>query len=119
MFDLQWAIDCAEKDIPITIDARVFLLHVFKTRSAMDVGRNPRLKFISAMGEERSPEEIDDINALLKEISISAWKERKLSRKDFGLPRSLTWERPSPIVYAYSTPPEAEERDCPPHEKRK
>jgi len=125
MFDLQWAIDCAEKAIPITTDVRVFLLHIFtglgegvyQTRS-MDVGKNPRLKFIPAVGEERSSEEMDEINALLREISVSAWKERKLSRNEFGSSRvSLTWENPNPVVYAYSTPPGTKELDCPPQER--
>ncbi len=126
MFDLQWAIDCAEKDVPIITDARIFLSHIFtgqgesmhQTRRAMDIGKNPRLKFIPAVDEKRSPEEMDEINALLREISVSAWRGRKLSRKEFGLPRtSLTWEGPNPIVYAYSAPPGAEEQDCPPHEE--
>jgi hypothetical protein len=87
MFDLQWAIDCAEKGVPIIIDARVFLLHVFTGQGAgvsdglrLEVGRNPRVKFISAVGEERSSEEMDEVNGLLREIATSAWKERRLTR---------------------------------------
>ncbi len=82
MFDLQWAIDCAEKKIPITIDARVFLLHVFKTRSGMQVGQKPpSVHFFPAVDEPRSPEELAEIDGLLREISASAWEERKLTRK--------------------------------------
>ena len=80
MQDIQWAIDCAEKDIPITVDARVFLLHVFETQSAMRVGEDPRVQFIPA--EERSREELDEIDGLLEEIAASAWEERKLTRKN-------------------------------------
>ncbi len=80
MFDLQWAIDCAREEIPITVDARIFLLHVFKTAGAMQVGKNPAVQFIPA--EKRTKEEMSEIEALLEEIKTSAWKERKLSRNN-------------------------------------
>jgi len=38
MFDLQFACDCAEKKIPITIDSRIFLLHFGMTGSFVQVG---------------------------------------------------------------------------------
>ena len=82
MQDVQWAIDCAEKGIPITTDARIFLLHVFNTRALMRIGRKPHVEFIPAVREERTPEELAELDALLEEIAISAWKERKLTRKD-------------------------------------
>ena len=85
MQDIQWAIDCAEKDIPITTDVRVFLLHVFHTRSKLRVGRDPvSVAFTPALGDERPQEELSEIEALLKEIAASAWKERKLTRKENG-----------------------------------
>jgi len=79
MFDLQWAMDCAEEKIPITVDARIFLLHVFKTGAAMQVGKDPRVKFIQA-NEEYTQEELAETEALLVEVVASAWKERKLTR---------------------------------------
>jgi len=80
MFDLQWAIDCAREEIPITVDVRIFLLHVFKTGSAMRVGEDPSFSFTSAADEERSKEEMAEIEGLLGEITLAALKERKLSR---------------------------------------
>jgi len=80
MFDLQWAMDCAREKIPITVDVRVFLLHVFKTGATMRVGKDPHVKFISAVGEERSREEMKELDGLLEEIAVSAWKERRLTR---------------------------------------
>ena len=79
MFDLQWAMDCAEKDIPIIVDVRVFLLHVFKTGGAMQVGKDPSIHFTQA-DEECTQEELSEIEAVLKEIKASALKERKLTR---------------------------------------
>lgn len=81
MQDLQWAIDCAEKNIPITIDTRVFLFHVFNTRSRIRVGYKPHVKLIPARGREFADKA--EIDALLEEITISAWKQRKLTKKHF------------------------------------
>ena len=81
MQDLQWAIDCAEKKIPITIDARIFLLHVFNTRSRIRVGRKPHVSFIPAKGQIPTRDDQVEIDSLLREIAISAWKERKLTTR--------------------------------------
>ena len=87
MQDVQWAMDCAEEDVPVTVDARVFLLHVFTGLGvgvsdglALEVGRKPRVRFVPAVGEKRSPEEMDEINGLLGEIAASAWRKRRLTR---------------------------------------
>lgn len=84
MQDLQWAIDCAEKNIPITIDARIFLLHVFNTRSRIRVGRRrPHVSFTPAKGRIPSEDTRKEIDSLLQEIAISAWKKRELTKKHF------------------------------------
>lgn len=74
MQDVQWAIDCAKEKIPITTDARIFLLHVFNTRTLMRIGKNPHVEFVPARGEKRSKEELSEIDALLEELAVSAWK---------------------------------------------
>lgn len=48
MFDLQFAIDCAEKKVPITVDTRIFLLHA-RTKRLSKVGREPaEVQFVKA-----------------------------------------------------------------------
>lgn len=48
MFDLQFALDCASKKIPIKVDTRIFLLHA-KTKERSKVGREKReIKFVKA-----------------------------------------------------------------------
>lgn len=48
MFDLQFAIDCAAKKIPITVDARIFFLHG-KTKMLAQVGKKkPSVKLVKA-----------------------------------------------------------------------
>ena len=87
MQDVQWAIDCAREEIPITVDARMFLLHVFTGLGkgvsdglVLEVGRKPGVRFVPAVGEPRTSEELNEINGLLGEIAMSAWKERRLTR---------------------------------------
>ena len=50
MFDLQFAIDCARKEIPIRIDVRAFILHCKRTKRMVRVGRGypPKVDFIKA-----------------------------------------------------------------------
>jgi len=85
MQDVQWAIDCAEKGISITTDVRLFLLHLFDTsRSTLRVGRfTPQISFIPSKDMERYPQELGEIETVLKELSDSAWTERKLTRKTY------------------------------------
>lgn len=80
MQDLQWAIDCEAEGIPIHVDARVFLLHVFNTKFLMTVGEKPHAEFIPATGQA-----VDDrgISRLLEEVVESALKERKLTKNYF------------------------------------
>ncbi len=48
MFDLQFAIDCAQNGVPITVDTRIFLLHA-RTKARSQVGRKPpTVKFVEA-----------------------------------------------------------------------
>lgn len=75
MQDLQWAIDCAKKGVPIVTDARIFLLHVFGTREALKVGENPSVGLSAAKDSDVSKEEKDEIYALLDEIVEKAWRE--------------------------------------------
>ena len=51
MFDLQFALDCAQAKIPIMVDMRIFLLHA-RTKQRSMVGRAKReVKFIKAKEE--------------------------------------------------------------------
>jgi len=75
MQDLQWAIDCAEKGISITTDARIFLLHVFGTLGTLKIGENPSVGFSAAKDHDVSKEEKTEIYALLDEIVDKAWRE--------------------------------------------
>ena len=75
MQDLQWAIDCDMKGIPIVTDARIFLLHVFGTRGALKIGENPSVGLSAAKDHDVSKEEKDDIYALIGEIVDKAWSE--------------------------------------------
>ena len=75
MQDLQWAIDCDMKGVPIVTDARIFLLHVFGTLGALKVGENPSVGLSAAKDSNHSKEELDEIYALLDEIVDKAWRE--------------------------------------------
>ena len=53
MFDLQFALDCASKKIPIKVDTRIFLLHA-RTKRRSKVGREKReVQFVAAEASPR------------------------------------------------------------------
>lgn len=72
MADVTFAIDCVKKRIPLMTDVRIFLYHIFGTRKRIKVGiENPKVSFVSA--EERTKDEIEEIEALIIEATNIAW----------------------------------------------
>ena len=85
MQDLQWAIDCEAKGIPVTTDVRIFLLHVFNTKFLMTMGEPQKAEFIPAkiFDGYHTQADLQGIEDLLAEITVSAEKERKLTKNYF------------------------------------
>lgn len=79
MADITFALDCAEKDIPLMTDVRVFLYHIFGTRGILKVGKDkPWVGFVESKNDKRTEEEIAEITALITEASDMAWADGRV-----------------------------------------